>query len=47
MGSAISNALYVLKGDCFIRISVGGAVGDTSSKLEKSKKLAEFALTRL
>jgi hypothetical protein len=46
-GSHISTALYVLKGDCFIRISVGGAVGDTSTKLEKSKKLANFALKRL
>jgi hypothetical protein len=47
LGAHISTALYVLKGDRFIRISVGGAVGDTSTKLEKSKKLAQFALKRL
>jgi hypothetical protein len=47
IGAHISTALYVLRGDCFIRISVGGAAGDTSTKLEKSKKLAQFALKRL
>ncbi len=46
MGSQISSALYVLKGDSYIRISVGGA-GDQSAKLEKSRKLVEFALKRL
>ncbi len=46
MGTQISTTLYVLKGDCFVRISVGGA-GDQAVKLEKSRKLAEFALKRL
>jgi hypothetical protein len=46
MGTQVGTALYVLKGDCFLRISVGGA-GDVASKLEKSKKLAGFALERL
>lgn len=46
MGTQISTALYVLKGHSFIRISVGGA-GDQTSKLDKSKKLAQFALKRL
>ncbi len=46
MGTQISTALYVLKGDSYIRISVGGA-GDQAVKLEKSRKLAEFALKRL
>ena len=45
-GSPVGTALYVIKGDRFIRISVGGS-GDQSSKLEKSKKLAQFALKRL
>ncbi len=45
-GTQISTALYVLKGDSYIRISVGGA-GDQALKLEKSRKLAEFALKRL
>ena len=44
MNSA-GSALYVLKGEAFIRISVGGA--DTQEvKLQKSKTLAEKALHR-
>ena len=39
-------ALYVLKGNSSIRISVGGA-GDLASHLEKSKSLAEMILKRL
>lgn len=46
MGTQVSTALYVLKGDSFLRISVGGA-GDQAAKLEKSRKLAAFALRRL
>lgn len=38
--------LYVLKGNVYISISVGGA-GDQSTKLQKSKALAEIALKRL
>ena len=38
--------LYVLKGDAFISISVGGP-GDEESKIDKSKALAEKALQRL
>jgi hypothetical protein len=45
-GSHVGSALYVLKGDVFIRISVGGS-GDLASKLEKSKTLAQVALRRL
>ncbi len=45
-GTQISTALYVLKGDSYIRISVGDA-GDQAAKLEKSRKLAQFALKRL
>ena len=39
-------ALYVLKGNSSIRISVGGT-GDLASHLEKSKSLAEMILKRL
>ncbi len=46
MGIQISTALYVLKEDSYVRISVGGA-GDQTTKLDKSRKLAEFALNRL
>jgi hypothetical protein len=45
-GSHVGAALYVLKGDVFIRISVGGS-GDLASKLEKSKTLAQLVLKRL
>jgi hypothetical protein len=45
-GNRVGGALYVLKGDKFIRISVGGA-GDEATKIAKSKKLAEMALKRL
>ncbi len=48
VGTQISSALYVLKGDSYLRISVGGGGGgDVATKLEKSKKLAQFALKRL
>jgi hypothetical protein len=36
----------VLKGNCYIRISVGGA-GDQAQKIESSKKLALAVLNRL
>jgi hypothetical protein len=45
-GTRIGGALYVLKGNCYIRISVGGA-GDQAQKIEKSKTLAENVLKRL
>jgi hypothetical protein len=45
-GSRVGGALYVLKGNCYIRISVGGA-GDQTQKIEKSKTLAESVLKRL
>jgi Protein of unknown function (DUF1573) len=45
-GNRFGGALYVLRGDTFIRVSVGGA-GDESSKIEKSKKLARMVLKRL
>ena len=45
-GTRVGGALYVLKGNCYIRISVGGA-GDQAQKIEKSKALAESVLKRL
>lgn len=44
--SRVGGALYVLKGDRYIRISVGGK-GDNEAKLKKSKTLAQKALRRL
>jgi len=46
LGSRVGGALYVLKGDEFFRISVGGA-GDAKSKLNKSKTLAQRVLKKL
>jgi hypothetical protein len=45
-GTRIGGALFVLKSNCYIRISVGGA-GDQAQKIEKSKTLAESVLKRL
>lgn len=44
--SRVGGALYVLKGDHYLRISVGGK-GDAEAKLKKSKTLAMNALRRL
>ena len=45
MGSRFAGALYVLFGDRFLRVSVGG--GSEEEKLQKSKQLAQHALRRL
>ncbi len=45
-GNRFGGALYVLKGNVFIRISVGGPDNE-ETKIEKSKRLAEKALGRL
>jgi hypothetical protein len=45
-GTPVGSALYVLKGDLFLRISVGGS-GDPASKLAKSKTLAQLILKGL
>jgi hypothetical protein len=45
-GNRVGGALYVLKGNCYIRISVGGA-GDQTQKIDKSKALAQSVLKRL
>jgi hypothetical protein len=44
--SPIGGVLYVLKGDHYIRISVGGK-GTSEEKLNKSKALAKKAIARL
>ena len=46
VGSPIIGALYVLQGDSFLRISVGG-VPTESARIEKSKALARAAIHRL
>lgn len=45
-GSAVGGALYVLKGNAFVRVSIGGA-GDQRSKITKSTALAQFVLKHL
>jgi hypothetical protein len=45
-GNPITGALYVLKGDAFLRISVGGEK-DESLRIKKAKTLAERAIKRL
>jgi hypothetical protein len=45
-GSLVGGALYVLKGNTYLRISVGGA-GDHQTKINKSKALARLVLKRL
>ena len=46
IGSRVGGALYVLKGDAFIRISVGGR-DNAETKINKSRALAQKALQRL
>ena len=46
VGGPIAGALYVLKGNTFLRISVGG-IREESVRIEKSKALARIALKRL
>jgi len=46
VGGPIAGALYVLKGNTFLRISVGG-VREESARMEKSKALARIALKRM
>ena len=45
-GNRVGGALYVLKNDAFIRISVGGPDNE-ETKIDKSKALAQKALERL
>jgi hypothetical protein len=46
VASPVASALYVLKGEMFLRISVGSA-GQESERMERSKALARTALKRL
>lgn len=45
-GSRVGGALYVLKGNAYVRISIGGP-SDQAAKIKKSKTLAQKALARL
>ena len=45
-GSRVGGALYVLKGNAYLRISIGGS-GDQTSRINKSKTLAQKAIARL
>jgi len=45
-GNRLAGALYVLKGDTVVRVSVGGN-GSQEEKIGKAKKLAARALRRL
>lgn len=46
VGNGIAGALYVLQGDVFLRISVGG-VREESARIEKAKALARNIMRRL
>jgi hypothetical protein len=46
VGTPITGALYVLQGDNFVRITIGG-VGEESVRIEKTKILARAAVKRL
>ncbi len=46
LGNAKSGGLHVLKGNRYIRVSVGG-VDDLQAKIAKCSKLSEFVLPRL
>jgi hypothetical protein len=45
-GNRVGGALYALKGNTYIRVSVGGP-GDQATKIKKSKALAQIILKRL
>jgi hypothetical protein len=45
-GSRVGGALYVLKGNSYVRISIGGPA-DQAAKIKKSKALAQKAIARL
>jgi len=46
IGNSITGAIYALKDDKIVRVSVGGP-GDDKTKIEKSKQLAQKSLQRL
>jgi hypothetical protein len=46
VGSRVGGALYVLKGNSYLRVSIGGA-GAQTEKIQKSKSLAQRVAARL
>ncbi len=46
IGSRVGGALYILKGNAYLRISIGGS-GDQTKRISKSKTLAQKAMGRL
>jgi hypothetical protein len=46
VGDPVTGALYVLRGEVFLRVSVGGSV-DQSQKIKRARTLASYALKRL
>jgi hypothetical protein len=46
VASGSTGALYVLQGDAFIRVAIGGE-DEKSARVEKAKRLARYALKRL
>jgi len=46
LGTRVGGSLYVLKGNAYVRISIGGPA-DQAIKMAKSKSLAQKALARL
>lgn len=46
VGDRVTGALYVLRGDTFLRLSVGG-VTDEAARLKRTRALAESAVRRL
>ena len=45
-GSPVAGALYVLRGETFVRVSVGG-IGDERQRIERSREVAAAILPRL
>jgi len=46
VGDRVTGALYVLRGDAFLRLSIGG-VTDEAVRIKRARTLAENALPRL
>ena len=46
VGDPVTGALYVLRGEVFLRVSVGGPL-DQSQKIKRARTLAIYALKRL
>lgn len=46
MGTRVGGALYVLKGNSYLRVSIGGS-GEEADKIKRSKELAQKVAARL